>query len=367
MSIFKPKKSLVLNPDLAKAIGINQAIVLQQMHYWLIKSAITNDGQKWVYNTYNGWQDQFPFFSEHQLKRIITELKSADLIHVSQLNKSRCDRTNYYTINYENPLLDSVCSADLHPSNSADLHSSNRADLHPSNSADLHSSNSADLHSSYTEITYIDYIQEITTEITTEITANIKSKTARENSHAQNFSGEPDFALEKIEQANSEQGEAEKPAKPKKPKNTLDANWLTETYGVNPQIAQDWLTVRKAKKSPLTQTAMDQIQREAEKAKISVAKAVEFACVQNWVGFKADWYANRVMQTATVTTATAATNGRPMPREANIGETADERKERLRQLAEYHQQREEAGLNPWAQERPIKDITEAPQHFENSL
>ena len=44
---------LVVNPDLAVGIGLNEAIVVQQLNYWLnSKSAKTIDGKKWIYNTY---------------------------------------------------------------------------------------------------------------------------------------------------------------------------------------------------------------------------------------------------------------------------------------------------------------------------
>jgi len=59
--------------------------------------------------------------------------------------------------------------------------------------------------------------------------------------------------------------------------------------GVSEQVAFDYLAVRKAKRSPLTQTALDQIQREAEKAGISIAQAITISTGNCWIGFKAEW------------------------------------------------------------------------------
>ncbi|WP_373278108.1 MULTISPECIES: hypothetical protein [Geobacillus] len=42
---------LVILPQLALAIGLNESIVVQQLHYWLKKSENVHDGYKWVYNT----------------------------------------------------------------------------------------------------------------------------------------------------------------------------------------------------------------------------------------------------------------------------------------------------------------------------
>ena len=59
--------------------------------------------------------------------------------------------------------------------------------------------------------------------------------------------------------------------------------------GVSEQVWSDFQTLRKAKRSPLTQTAVDGIQREANKAGISLQDALEMACQRGWAGFKADW------------------------------------------------------------------------------
>lgn len=62
--------------------------------------------------------------------------------------------------------------------------------------------------------------------------------------------------------------------------------------GINEQFAQDWIEIRKAKRAPLTKTALDAIIKEAEKAKLSLNDAIR-VCVENsWQGFKADWYQN---------------------------------------------------------------------------
>lgn len=59
--------------------------------------------------------------------------------------------------------------------------------------------------------------------------------------------------------------------------------------GVDKQIAQDWLIIRKAKKAPLTETSIKQVELEAQKAGVSFANAVEICTKNNWSGFKASW------------------------------------------------------------------------------
>ena len=71
-----------------------------------------------------------------------------------------------------------------------------------------------------------------------------------------------------------------------KPKNT---NTVAPPYGVTVMVWQDWLKLRKAKKAAVTQTALDGIQREADKARVSLQTALETCCERGWTGFKAEW------------------------------------------------------------------------------
>ncbi|PTJ72051.1 replication protein [Staphylococcus hyicus] len=88
-------------PKLAEEIGLNEAIILQQIHYWLNSSKHYHDGKKWVYNSYPEWQKQFPFWSERTIKRTFGSLEKQNLLHVGNYNKAGFDRTKWYSVNYE--------------------------------------------------------------------------------------------------------------------------------------------------------------------------------------------------------------------------------------------------------------------------
>ena len=62
---------------------------------------------------------------------------------------------------------------------------------------------------------------------------------------------------------------------------------------VSEGVWQDFQAVRKAKRAPLTDTALKGIRREAGKAGISLADAIAYCVERNWVGFNAGWYADR--------------------------------------------------------------------------
>lgn len=88
-------------PSLAVHIGLNEAMILQQMHYWLNNSNHKHDGKRWIYNSYPKWIEQFPFWSESTIKRTITSLEKQKLIFVGNYNKAGFDRTKWYSINYD--------------------------------------------------------------------------------------------------------------------------------------------------------------------------------------------------------------------------------------------------------------------------
>lgn len=71
------------------------------------------------------------------------------------------------------------------------------------------------------------------------------------------------------------------------PKKT-DLKILTD-LGVPEQTAKDWLKVRKAKRAPLTETALSELQTEAFKAGISVMQAVTICARKSWQGFNSTW------------------------------------------------------------------------------
>jgi uncharacterized protein YdaU (DUF1376 family) len=60
-------------------------------------------------------------------------------------------------------------------------------------------------------------------------------------------------------------------------------------YGVPEKIVNDFKSHRKSKKAPITQTAIDRIRKEADKAGIDLAEALAYCCSRGWVGFEASW------------------------------------------------------------------------------
>jgi uncharacterized protein YdaU (DUF1376 family) len=59
--------------------------------------------------------------------------------------------------------------------------------------------------------------------------------------------------------------------------------------GVLPEVWQDFVQQRKAKKAAITETAIKGIEREANKAGITLNAALQEICARGWTGFKAEW------------------------------------------------------------------------------
>lgn len=88
-------------PSLARELGLNEAIMLQQMHYWLIKSRYEFEGVKWFYKTLEDWQTEFPFWSTMTIRRTLTNLEKQKVIRIGNFNKKKFDKTKWYTIEYQ--------------------------------------------------------------------------------------------------------------------------------------------------------------------------------------------------------------------------------------------------------------------------
>ncbi|MED1470093.1 conserved phage C-terminal domain-containing protein [Bacillus salipaludis] len=100
-SLLLNESPMMVLPSLAKKIGLNEAIILQQIHSWIRKSSHMIEGKTWIFNTYQQWQLQFSFWSLSTIKRTIRSLEAQGLLLSGNWNRSKMDQTKWYTIDYE--------------------------------------------------------------------------------------------------------------------------------------------------------------------------------------------------------------------------------------------------------------------------
>ena len=95
-------RPLVIQPKLIELLGDpTEAIILQQIHYWLVKNMNIKDGYSWVYNSIKDWNKQFKWLSEPTLKRKFKSLEDKGLLITGNYNKAKFDRTKWYRIDYD--------------------------------------------------------------------------------------------------------------------------------------------------------------------------------------------------------------------------------------------------------------------------
>ncbi len=96
---------LLVMPSLAAKIGLNEAILLQQIHYWLSRSEHRHGGRTWFYRTATEWVEELIFWSDSTIKRTLANLEAAGLISSAKLHRELLNdpytRTKWYAINYD--------------------------------------------------------------------------------------------------------------------------------------------------------------------------------------------------------------------------------------------------------------------------
>lgn len=92
---------LLVHPKLAQKIGLKEAMILQQIHYWLNPSLNKNrkEGRLWVHNTYDQWKTQFPFWASRTIQRAIYSLERRGLLDSYVTRDFK--KTKFYSINYD--------------------------------------------------------------------------------------------------------------------------------------------------------------------------------------------------------------------------------------------------------------------------
>lgn len=76
---------------------------------------------------------------------------------------------------------------------------------------------------------------------------------------------------------------------PKKTTQKSESEILLERFGISGQLAKDFIAHRKTKRGAISETQLNRLQKQADKAGISICEAVEICIERNWQGFNASW------------------------------------------------------------------------------
>ncbi|MDK4545161.1 helix-turn-helix domain-containing protein [Kingella kingae] len=81
---------------------------------------------------------------------------------------------------------------------------------------------------------------------------------------------------------------------PKKQPAQANAQTLLAEFGIDGDLADDYIAHRKAKRATVSKTVLQTLQTEAQKAGMTIQQAVQYQLSQGWTGFVADWVFNRM-------------------------------------------------------------------------
>lgn len=87
---------------IAKEYGVNAAVLLNNMYFWIEKNKANNtnfyDGYYWTYNSKKAFAELFPYLNERQIDYALKKLIDGGIIITGNYNKLAYDRTLWYAI-----------------------------------------------------------------------------------------------------------------------------------------------------------------------------------------------------------------------------------------------------------------------------
>lgn len=102
--------------------------------------------------------------------------------------------------------------------------------------------------------------------------------------------GSENFALGGSENISPRTSHSLEPVnEPKKTTQKSESEILLEQFGITGQLAKDFIAHRKTKRGAISETQLSRLQKQADKAGISICEVVEICIERNWQGFNASW------------------------------------------------------------------------------
>lgn len=101
-SLLLQEPTLQVLPSLATAIGLEHAVVLQQVYFLLQgqnNGRVLEDGERYIFNTYEQWGEHFPWWSARTIQRVFLGLEQRHLL-VSRQPEGVFSRRKYYRVNH---------------------------------------------------------------------------------------------------------------------------------------------------------------------------------------------------------------------------------------------------------------------------
>ncbi|WP_417274781.1 hypothetical protein [Celeribacter halophilus] len=95
------------DPQVAKIVGLNAAVVFQNITFWCERNAIKGrnvyDGNAWTYNSITDFEKLFEYLTAKQIRTALDKLTEANLLICANYNEDARDRTKWYALNLDLP------------------------------------------------------------------------------------------------------------------------------------------------------------------------------------------------------------------------------------------------------------------------
>jgi adenylate kinase family enzyme len=219
------------NVEVAKKYGIEKAILLENFYFWIAKNKANKkniyDGKSYTYNTAEAFEELFPYMKARKISQLLREMEQENLLLSRQFGKY--DRTKSYT------LTDYALSLFVQ-----------------SNIPKLDNERYQNLTMKDTKIGCC-----LNTDINTDIDTDINTD--------------------------------KEPAKANNSKTSKEKTSANKPDTVSQEVWDEYVSLRKQKRTTVTPLVIKGIEREAEKAGISLEVALTTCIERGWQGFKADW------------------------------------------------------------------------------
>lgn len=108
-SLIIGKNPIVIDEEIATALSLTEAVIIQKIWYWMKISkeskdaenriAHYKDGRWWTYQTLDDWCKAIPYISRKTIQRHLGNLEKKGIIITGNYNKMPIDRTKWYSIN----------------------------------------------------------------------------------------------------------------------------------------------------------------------------------------------------------------------------------------------------------------------------
>lgn len=105
------------NVELAKEYGILEAIILNNLQFWIEKNRANgtnfHDGHYWTYNSAKAFSELFPYASQKQIRKALQNLIGEGIIQTGNYNKNPYDRTLWYSFTEKGNRIFQTVNIDL--------------------------------------------------------------------------------------------------------------------------------------------------------------------------------------------------------------------------------------------------------------